>query len=67
MGLYERDRVGDLRAVAAVSLSRDERWYRVGEPSLSRPIVFGDEEIGRSLGGEDIVRRGKKCYLVHKY
>jgi hypothetical protein len=54
MGLYERERVMDLRAAAAVSLSRDDLRYRVGDPSRSWLIDLGDEDIGGSLIGEDI-------------
>jgi hypothetical protein len=52
--------------MAAVSLSRDESRYGVGEPSVSWPINFGDEDMGRSLGGEDIVREKKLLLWVHK-
>lgn len=44
----------DLRAAAVVSLSRDELRYRVSDPSRSRLIDLGDEDMGRSLIGEDI-------------
>jgi hypothetical protein len=44
----------DLRAAAAVSLSSDDLQYRVGDPSRSSLIDIGDEDIGRSLIGEDI-------------
>lgn len=44
----------DLRAAAAVSLSRDDLQYLVGDPSRSSLIDIGDEDIGGSLIGEDI-------------
>ena len=44
----------DLRAAAAVSLSRDDLRYRVGDSSRSPLIDLGDEDIGGSLIEEDI-------------
>lgn len=44
----------DLRAVAVVSLSRDDLQYCDGDPSRSRLMDLGDEHIGVSLVGEDI-------------
>lgn len=44
----------DLRAAAAVSLSREDLQYRVGDPSRSSLIDIGDEDSGGSLIGEDI-------------
>jgi hypothetical protein len=49
MGLKERERVGDLRAVTSESLSRDELRYRVGEPSQSPWMDLGEEEMGSLL------------------
>ena len=47
MGLKERESVGDLRAMASGSLSRDElRYRRVGEPSQSLWMDLGEEEMG---------------------
>lgn len=54
----------DLRAAAAVSLSRDGLRYRVGDPSGSRLIDLGDEDAGGSLVWEYIGQTNKRQFLV---
>jgi hypothetical protein len=56
----------DLRAAAAVSLSRDDLRYRVGDPSRSPLIDLGDEDNGGSLIGEDIGQTRKTEFLLRR-
>lgn len=55
----------DLRAAAAVSLSRDDLRYSVGDPSRSALIDLGDEDVGGSLIGEDIGQT-RKLFLLRR-
>lgn len=54
----------DLRAVAVVSLSRDDLQYGDGDPSRSRLMDLGDEQIGVSLVGEDIGKTRMRQFLL---
>jgi len=55
----------DRRAAAAVSLSRDDLRYRVGDPSRSPLIDLGDEDTGGSLLiGEDIGEMNGMLFLM---
>jgi len=54
----------DLRAAAAVSLSRDDLRYRVSDPSRSPLIDIGDEDSGGSLIGEDIGQTSGRLFLA---
>ena len=56
----------DLRVAAAVSLSRDDLRYSVGDPSRSRLIDLGDEDVGGSLIGEDIGKSNMRLFLATK-
>jgi hypothetical protein len=56
----------DLRAAAAVSLSRDDLRYRIGDPSRSPLIDLGDEDIGGSLFGEDIGQTKRILFLLRE-